>query len=120
LATHTVQREALSVRERMSQLLELVNTNRFISFYDCFTISEGRLGIVVSFLAMLELLRLGAIDIVQSQPFGPIHVKVVDHEEPYEEVRQETRGETYAGISDDSSGGISDELSGHARENASG
>jgi segregation and condensation protein A len=81
LATHTVQREALSVRERMSHLLDLVNTRRFISFYECFTAEEGKLGVVVSFIAMLELLRLGLVDIVQSEPFGPIHIKVVDHEE---------------------------------------
>ncbi len=84
LATHTVQREALSVRERMSHLLELVNARRFISFCECFTVTEGRLGVVVSFIAMLELLRLGLIDIVQSEPFGPIHIKVVDHEETHE------------------------------------
>lgn len=84
LATHTVQKEALSVRERMSLLLELVTNRRFVSFYECFTLEEGRAGVVVSFLAMLELLRLGVIDIVQSEPFGPIHVKVVEHEETHE------------------------------------
>ncbi len=120
LATHKVEREALSVRERMSSLLELVNANRFISFYDCFTISEGRLGVVVSFLAMLELLRLGAIDIVQSEPFGPIHVKVVDHEEPYEEVRkkidEEGGGDLYAGIGDGAASGASNGISGAVDE----
>lgn len=100
LTTHKVEREALSVRERMSSLLELVNNRRFISFYDCFLISEGRLGVVVSFIAMLELLRLGAIDIVQSEPFGPIHIKVVDHEETSEEVTTEANEEASDGLAD--------------------
>ncbi|WP_075064796.1 segregation and condensation protein A [Candidatus Berkiella aquae] len=90
LATHTVEREALSIRERMSAVLELVNSRRFVSFYECFTLEEGRLGIVVSFIAMLELLRLGLIDIVQSEPFGPIHIKVVEHEHALEQTLDQT------------------------------
>lgn len=81
LATHKVQKEALSVRERMSQVLELVNQNHFISFSKCFTLEEGRIGVVVSFIAILELLRLGLIDIVQAELYGPIHLKAVVHDE---------------------------------------
>lgn len=80
LATHKVQREALSVRERMSYILDKLNKQRFIEFHQCFDLTEGRLGIVVSFLAILELLRLGLLDIVQTELFGPIHLKVTDGE----------------------------------------
>lgn len=82
MATHKVERETLSIRERMSQILDLVSSSRFIPFQDCFTQGEGRVGVVVSFIAVLELLRLGLLDIVQAEPFGPIHLKVVAQDEP--------------------------------------
>lgn len=81
MATHKVEKEALSVRERMSHVLDLINREKFIPFQSCFNIEEGRIGIVVSFLALLELLRLGLIDIVQSEPFAPIHIRAVMSEE---------------------------------------
>jgi segregation and condensation protein A len=88
LATHKVHREALSVRERMSHVLDLLNTQRFIAFSACFNLSEGRLGIVVSFLAILELLRLGLIDIVQTEPYGPIHLKVLTHDQTHDQTSE--------------------------------
>lgn len=81
MATHKVERETLSIRERMSIILERISEARFIAFSDCFTLEEGRIGVVVSFIATLELLRLGLIDIVQAVPFGPIHLKVVVQDE---------------------------------------
>lgn len=80
MATHKVQREPLSVRERMSQLLEKITERGYMPFGACFSEEEGRLGVVVSFLAILELLRLGAIDIVQTEAFSPIHLKGVAHD----------------------------------------
>ncbi len=74
LATHRVSKEALSVRERMSLILEKVNAVKFIAFHECFDLTEGRLGVVVSFIAILELMKIGLIDIVQTEAFGPIHV----------------------------------------------
>ncbi len=74
LATHRVSKEALSVRERMSAILEKVSNNKFVEFYECFDLSEGRLGVVVCFLAILELLKIGLIDIVQAEDFGLIHI----------------------------------------------
>jgi len=74
IATHKVHKELLSVRERMSHVLDLVNTRRFVEFHECFDLTEGRLGVVVSFIAVLELLKLGLIDIVQTELFGPIHI----------------------------------------------
>ena len=89
LTTHKVQQEGLSVRERMSSILEKVNATRFIPFQACFDLEEGRKGVVVSFLAILELLRLGFIDIIQTEPFGPIHIKANsqdDQEQHFNEV----------------------------------
>lgn len=80
MATHLVQREPLSVRERMSQVLEKITERGYMPFSACFTLEEGRLGVVVSFLAILELLRLGLIDIVQTGLFSPIHLKGVAHD----------------------------------------
>ncbi len=73
---HHVQREALSVRQRMSDLLlKLQDASGYSDFHSLFTPEEGRLGVVVSFLAMLELLKEKLIEIVQSEPFAPIHLK---------------------------------------------
>jgi len=74
-ASHQIQLEPLSVRERMTRLLSALEGKEFISFSSLFTVEEGRLGIVVSFLAMLELLKDHLIEFVQTTPFGPIHLK---------------------------------------------
>ena len=72
---HQVQGESLSVRERMSLVLEHVQRARFVEFPALFTPEEGRQGVVVTLLALLELLRESLVDLVQARPFGPIHVK---------------------------------------------
>jgi len=83
-ARHEVQMEALSVRERMGNVLALVNgSDGFVAFGELFTAEEGRMGVVVSFLAIMELIREGMVEFVQSEPFAPIHVRAasgaVDH-----------------------------------------
>ncbi len=75
LAHHQVQREPLSVRERMSRVIDLVSRQRFVEFGQCFDIEEGRIGAVVTFLALLELLREHLIDLVQQELFGTIYVR---------------------------------------------
>lgn len=72
---HPVQREALSVRERMGQLLERLDVLRFIPFSALFRPDEGRLGVVVTFLAVLELLREALIELAQAGPFAPLHLR---------------------------------------------
>ena len=72
---HQVQMEWLSVRERMSVVLEHVQHSRFVEFTALFTPHEGRQGVVVTLLAVLELLRESLIDLVQARPFGPVHVR---------------------------------------------
>lgn len=72
---HHIQREPLSVRERMSTLLSSLKDDGFIEFRNLFTHEEGRMGVVVSFLAVLELVKEALIDVVQSEPFAPIYIK---------------------------------------------
>jgi segregation and condensation protein A len=74
---HHVQLEPLSVRERMSQILAAVKTEGFTDFTRFFTPEEGRRGVVVSLLAILELVRESLVDLVQAKPFGPIHIKAL-------------------------------------------
>lgn len=74
-AHHQIQMEALSVRERMTRILGILQKKDFVTFSSLFTSIEGRLGVVVTFLAMLELLKESLIEFVQTTPFGPIHLK---------------------------------------------
>ena len=76
-ASHHVEREPLSVRERMVRVLERLSADEFHSFYDFFDAREGRMGVVVSFLAILELLKESLIELVQSEPYAPIYVKAI-------------------------------------------
>lgn len=73
--SHHIQREALSTRERMSQVLERLDSAQFVPFVSLFSSSEGRLGVVVTFLAIMELIKESLVEIVQTENFGPIHVK---------------------------------------------
>jgi segregation and condensation protein A len=70
-----VQRDALSIRERMSDLLRLIEDGAFHAFTEIFKPEQGRLGIVVSFIAMLELIKEGLLDVIQEQPLAPIYLK---------------------------------------------
>lgn len=75
-ADHKVEKETLSIRERMLVVLDRVNaTDAFVSFSQLFTVEEGRMGVVVTFIAILELIRQSALEIVQSQPYAPIYIK---------------------------------------------
>ena len=73
--SHHIQREALSTRERMSDVLEKLSGQQFVPFVSLFTAQEGRLGVVVTFLAVMELIKESLVEIVQTESFGPIHVK---------------------------------------------
>src|SRR5690606_2104085 len=74
-AHHHVQREALSVRERMSTVLMAVQGSDSVDFVKLFDPQEGRMGVTVTFLAILELVKESLLDIVQSEPFAPITVR---------------------------------------------
>lgn len=73
--SHHVERERLSTRERMSAILSVLRDDQFVTFESLFTPEEGRLGVVVSFLATLELVKEQLIEVVQAEVLGPIHVR---------------------------------------------
>jgi len=73
--SHQVTREALSTRERMSDVLERLKGGGFVPFVALFHVEEGRLGVVVTFMAVLELIKESLVELVQNEPFAPIHVR---------------------------------------------
>ena len=75
MRSHVITREVLSIRERMSMVLDQINSKDFTSFDSLFTPEEGRMGLVVTFMAILELLKEKLLVIVQNEQFAPIHVK---------------------------------------------
>ena len=79
-AHHHVRREPLSVRERMSNILVKLQAERYADFSTLFDPSEGRMGVTVTFLAVLELLKESLVDVVQNEPYGPIHVRAAHAE----------------------------------------
>ncbi len=72
---HAIRRDALSVRQRMGELLSLLEDGVFHRFEQLFEAHEGRLGVVVTFLSILELAKERLLEIVQEEPLAPIYVK---------------------------------------------
>ncbi len=72
---HNIHKEALSVRERMANVLAVLDVETFTGFMQLFPIDEGRAGIVVTFLAIMELSKETLIEIIQTEAYGPIHVR---------------------------------------------
>jgi segregation and condensation protein A len=74
-AHHHIARERLSVGERMSDILAALGSGGFLPFLALFRPEEGRMGVTVTFVAILELMREGLIDIVQAEAYAPLHVR---------------------------------------------
>lgn len=74
-----VQREPLSVRQRMSEILTRIRGAQFTQFDKLFDVEEGRMGVAVTFIAVLELLRESLIEVVQSEDFAPLHVRAASN-----------------------------------------
>ncbi len=74
-AHHHVQRERLSVRQRMSDVLERLQGGALLPFARLFTVDEGRMGVTVTFVALLELLREGLLELTQADTFAPLYVR---------------------------------------------
>lgn len=72
---HQVRKEQLSTRERMSQILMKLSSEHYTPFEQLFEVSEGRAGVVVSFLALMELVKELLVELVQTSPFAPIYLK---------------------------------------------
>ncbi len=70
-----MQREPLSVSQRMSEILSRIKSNSFTSFLDLFDPDEGRMGVAVTFIAILELLRESTIEVIQAEAFAPLHIR---------------------------------------------
>ena len=75
MRSHTISRELLSIRERMTMVLERVDSRDFVPFDELFSPEEGNMGVVVTFMAILELLKEKLLLVVQNGQFAPIHVK---------------------------------------------
>lgn len=82
---HQITREPLSIRERMSEVLEQLQEGAFVPFVDLFRLEEGRLGVVVTFMAILELVKECLLDVVQNEPLAPLHVRLRGAALPAEE-----------------------------------
>lgn len=80
--SHKIERESLSLRERMSQVMERLRGGGFVQFVDLFELTEGRQGAVVTFLALLELIKSSVLELVQSAHFAPIHVRLRESQQP--------------------------------------
>lgn len=99
---HQISREVLSTRERMLKIMEQLSQDgeggRYTPFEALFTLEEGRAGVVVTFMAILELAKEAMIEIVQNAPLSPIHVRarqaaLVDGEEDAFERLEEEQGD---------------------------
>ncbi len=73
---HQIQREKLSIRERMTLVLDRLATREFMVFVELFWVEEGKEGVVVTFLALLELLKEGLVEAVQHEPYSSIYVSL--------------------------------------------
>ena len=74
--SHQIEREVMSTRQRMTEVLETLSLKKtFVPFVSLFKVSEGRMGVIVTFMAVMELIKEALIDIVQNEDFGAIHVK---------------------------------------------
>ena len=76
---HHIQAEPLSVRERMTMIMDILAKDSFVEFHQLFRLEEGRAGVVVTFLALMEMCREALVDVVQNEPLGKIYVKSPQH-----------------------------------------
>jgi len=99
-AHHHVRREPLSVRERMSNILAALEQGSFLEFGRLFTPEEGRAGVTVSFIAILELMREGLIEIMQTEAYAPLHVRAAAANRTLHLVADNTQPQTSAATPD--------------------
>ena len=73
--SHKIDLEKISTRERMSKVLSMLNGENFVPFINLFDLDEGRIGVVVTFLAIMELIKESLVEIVQSESYAPIYIR---------------------------------------------
>ncbi len=73
--SHQVEKETLTTREKMAHILSMLSGDRFMAFESIFNIEEGRLGVVVTFLAIMELVKEQLVELIQNEAFAPVYVK---------------------------------------------
>ncbi len=78
---HSIQRERLSTRQRMSEVLEVLAGGSLVDFVSLFRAEEGRMGVTVTFIALLELMKEGLIEVVQAEAYAPLHARLCHREE---------------------------------------
>ncbi len=94
---HQVTREALSTRERMTMIMTRLSSEQFTPFEALFTLEEGRAGVVVTFMALLELAKERLVEIVQNEPLSPLHVRArtaASDESPFADDEREIEEES--------------------------
>ncbi len=74
--SHNIERETLSVRDRMSIVMARLKDDHFVEFANFFNLEEGKSGVVVTFLAILEMTKESILELVQSEPYAPIYVRL--------------------------------------------
>jgi segregation and condensation protein A len=89
-----MQREPLSVRQRMSEILSRIKASKFTGFADLFDPEEGRMGVAVTFIAILELLKEAMIEVVQSQEYAPLHIRAASAVHLVEDEQETVSDET--------------------------
>ena len=85
-----LQREPLSVRQRMSEILTRIKSSQFTGFEDLFDAEEGRMGVAVTFIAILELLKEAIIEVVQAEEFAPLHIRTASSVRLVEDIEEDT------------------------------
>ena len=85
-----LQRERLSVRQRMSEILTRIKTSQFTGFNDLFDAEEGRMGVAVTFIAILELLKETVVEVVQSEEYAPLHIRAASSVRLVEDIEEDT------------------------------
>ncbi|HUL42084.1 MAG TPA: ScpA family protein [Burkholderiales bacterium] len=73
---HSVTREQLSVRERMTRILRRLQGLKFVEFHELFERGRGIPELLVTFLAVLELARENLVSVTQQEAYAAIYVKL--------------------------------------------
>lgn len=78
---HQIRREQIPTRVRMAEILAMLSLGQTLRLEQVLKMEEGRMGVLVTFLALLELCKESLIWILQAEPLGPIHFALASQEE---------------------------------------